>query len=115
HAENKTAEADKLAQEWLARFPQRYFLLEEVQKPDLRHLANDAELVLNIAAEYMRLGLYSRALDVLSRDYPAAVADETEPGALPVQQHPMVAYFRGYCREKLGKAGAGADDFSVAS
>ena len=112
-AENKTSEADKLAQEWLARFPQHYFLLEEVQKPDLRHLANDAERVLNIAAEYMRLGLYSRALEVLSRDYPNAVADETEPGALPPQQHPMVAYFRGYCREKLGQSGAA--DFTVAS
>ncbi len=113
HMENKTSEADKLAQEWLARFPQRYFLQEEVQKPDLRHLANDVERVLNIAAEYMRLGLYSRALDVLSRDYPAAIADETEPGALPPQQHPMVAYFRGYCREKLGQSGAA--DFSAAS
>src|SRR6266700_985729 len=112
-AENKTSEADKLAQEWLARFPQRYFLLEEVQKPDLHQLVNDAERVLNIAAEYMRLGLYSRALEVLSRDYPNAVADETEPGALPVQQHPMVDYFRGFCREKLGQSGAA--DFTAAS
>jgi tetratricopeptide (TPR) repeat protein len=113
HAGNKSSEANKLAQEWLARFPQRYFLLEEVQEPDLRHLADDVERVLNIAAEYMRLGLYSRALEVLSRDYPAAVADETEPGALPPQQHPMVAYFRGYCREKLGQSGAA--DFIAAS
>jgi tetratricopeptide (TPR) repeat protein len=113
HADSKTTQADKLAQEWLARFPQRYFLLEEVQKPDLRHLADDAERVLNIAAEYMRLGFYSRALEVLSRKYPAAVADETEPGALPPQQHPMVAYFRGYCREKLGQSGA--IDFRAAS
>jgi tetratricopeptide (TPR) repeat protein len=112
-AENKTSEADKLAQKWLARFPQRYFLLEEVQKPDLRHLADDVERVLNVAAEYMRFGLYSRALEVLSRDYPTAVADETEPGALPVQQHPMVAYFRGYCREKLGQSGTA--DFTAAS
>jgi tetratricopeptide (TPR) repeat protein len=112
-AENKTSEADKLAQKWLARFPQRYFLLEEVQKPDLRHLADDVERVLNVAAEYMRLGLYSRALEILSRDYPPAVGDETEPGALPPQQHPMVAYFRGYCREKLGQSGT--PDFTAAS
>ena len=112
-AESKTSQADKLAQEWLARFPQRYFLLEEVQKPDLRHLADDVERILNIAAEYMRLGLYSRALEVLSRDYPAAVVDETEPGALPPQRHPMVAYFRGYCREKVGQSGAA--DFNAAS
>jgi len=112
-AEGKTSQAANLAQEWLARFPQRYFLLEEVQKPDLRHLADDVERVLNIAAEYMRMGLYSRALEVLSRNYPAAVADETEPGSLPPPQHPMVAYFRGYCREKVGQSGAA--DFNAAS
>jgi tetratricopeptide (TPR) repeat protein len=112
-AENKSSQADKLAQVWMARFPQRYFLLEQVGKPDLPHLANDAERVLNIAAEYIRLGLYARGLEVLSRDYPAAVADETEPGALPPKKHPMVAYFRGYCRQKLGQSGSA--DFDVAS
>jgi tetratricopeptide (TPR) repeat protein len=113
HAEKKTSQAEKLAQEWLARSPQRYFLLEQVGKPDLHHLGNDAERVLNIATEYMRLGLYARALEVLSRDYPAALADESEPGALPPQKHPMVAYFRGYCHEKLGQSGA--SDFNSAS
>src|SRR6185369_2636394 len=112
-AENKTSQADMLAKEWLARFPQRYFLLEEVQKPDLSHLADDVERVLNVAAEYMRLDLYSRAFDVLSREYPTAVGDESEPGALAPQQHPMVAYFRGYCREKLGQSGAA--DYSAAA
>jgi tetratricopeptide (TPR) repeat protein len=112
-AENKTSQADMLAKEWLARFPQRYFLLEEVQKPDLSHLADDVERVLNVAAEYMRLDLYSRAFAVLSREYPTAVADESEPGALAPQQHPMVAYFRGYCREKLGQSGAA--DYSAAA
>jgi tetratricopeptide (TPR) repeat protein len=103
-AEGKTEEAQHLASEWLARFPQRYFLLEQMGKPDLQHLADDAERVLNVASEYMRLGMYSRALDVLSRDYPAAVPDETEPGVLPPGTHPMVAYFRAYCREKLGQS-----------
>jgi len=112
-ADSKASQANKVAQEWLTRFPQRYFLLEQVGKPDLHHLADDAERVLNIAAEYMRLGLYSRALEVLSRDYPPAVADESEPGALPPQRHPMVAYFRGYCREKLGQSGSA--DFAAAS
>ena len=84
-AEGKTEQARKLTQEWLGRFPQRYFLLEQVEKPDLRHLGDDAERVLNIAAEYMRLGLYSQALAVLSRNYPPAVADESEPGVLPPQ------------------------------
>ncbi len=92
--------------ETLAEFPLSYFLLEEAGKPDLGQLANDSDRVLNIASEYMRLGLYQKALNVLSRPYPATVADQTEPGALAPQNHPMVTYFRGYCRGKLGQSGA---------
>jgi tetratricopeptide (TPR) repeat protein len=61
----------------------------------------------------MRLGMYSRALDVLSRNYPPGVPDESEPGMLPPGKHPMVAYYRAYCREKLGKSSAA--DFDAAS
>jgi tetratricopeptide (TPR) repeat protein len=112
-AEDKSEQLHKLAQEWLARFPQQYFLLEQLGKPALHHLGNDAERILNVASEYMRLGLYSRALEVLSRDYPVPLADQSEPGALPPQKHPMVAYFRGYCREKLHQSGS--EDFNAAS
>jgi tetratricopeptide (TPR) repeat protein len=112
-AEGKVEESKKLAETWLNRFPQRYFLLEQTAKPDLHHLGNDAERVLNVASEEIRLGLYSQGLDVLSRQYPPAVADETEPGALPPEKHPLVNYYRGYCREKLG--GTGSADFASAS
>jgi tetratricopeptide (TPR) repeat protein len=112
-AEGKQDESRKLADEWLGRFPERYFLQEQIGKPDLTHLANDAERVLNVASEDMRLGLYSQALDVLSREYRPAVADETEPGALPPQKHPLVSYYRGYCRAKLGDSGSA--DFASAS
>ena len=78
----------------------------------LRFLAADPQRVLEIAAEYMRLGLYGRALEVLSQEYPAVPADETEPGAVLPQQYPLVAYYRGYCREKLGESGAG--DYAAA-
>ena len=105
--------SQKLAQESLARFPQNYFLLEQAGKPDLHHLGNDADRVLNVASEYMRLGMYSESLDVLSRNYPAAVTDESEPGQLPPDKHPLVAYYRGYCREKLGQSGT--SDFSAAA
>lgn len=112
-AEGKRDESKQLAEQWLARFPQSYFLLEQLGRPDLQHLADDAERVLNVAAEYMRLGMYSQALDVLSRQYPAAVADQSEPGQLPPNKHPMVAYYRGYCRQKLGQSGS--SDFSTAA
>jgi Flp pilus assembly protein TadD len=112
-AAGESQEARALAQEGLARFPLSYVFREELGNPDLAHLADDADRVLNIAAEYMRLGLYQKALDVLSRQYPPAVLDQTEPGALAPHDHPMVAYFRGYCREKLGQSGS--DDYSTAS
>jgi tetratricopeptide (TPR) repeat protein len=107
-AEGQKEESRSLANEWLERFPERYFLLEQVGKPDLRHLGNDAQRVLNVAAEYMRLGMYAQALEVLSRKYPNAVADESEPGLLLPDKHPMLAYYRAYCREKLGQS-ANAD------
>jgi len=112
-AAGESQEARALAQEGLARFPLSYFLREELGNPDLAHLADDASRVLNIAAEYMRLGLYQKALDVLSRQYPPAVTDQSEPGAVAPHGHPMVAYFRGYCREKLGQSGS--DDYNTAS
>jgi len=103
NAEGQKDESRSLANEWVDRFPERSFLLEQVGKPDLHHLGNDAQRVLNIAAEYVRLGMYAQALEVLSRKYPNAVADESEPGVLPPDKHPMVAYYRAYCREKLGQ------------
>jgi tetratricopeptide (TPR) repeat protein len=112
-AEGEKERSQKVAQQWLTRFPQNYFLLEQVGRPDLHHLANDAERVLNVASEFVRLGMYGQALEVLSRNYPPAIADESEPGALPPDRHPMVAYFRGYCRQKLGQSDSG--DFGTAA
>lgn len=111
--EGEREKSEAVAQQWLARFPQSYFLQEQAGKPDLQHLADDAERLLNVAAEYMRLGLYAQALEVLSRNYPAAVADQSEPGQLPPNKHPMVAYYRGFCREKLGQSRG--DDFEAAA
>ncbi|MEQ1472458.1 MAG: DUF5107 domain-containing protein [Candidatus Acidiferrum sp.] len=112
-AEGKTGDASKLASEWLRRFPLSDFLSEEIAKPHLEHLAADPYRLLNVAFEYARLGLYRQAVNVLSRKYPAVNADQSEPGAVLPQDHPMVAYYRGYCREKLGEPGA--DDYAEAA
>src|SRR5579862_5288224 len=40
-AEGQKEKSQKLAKKWLAQFPQSYFLLEQVGKPDLHHLADD--------------------------------------------------------------------------
>ncbi len=109
----KEDDARTLAQQWLARYPLSYFLREEMGTPDLPSLGADAYRVLDVAAEYMRLGLYRSALAVLSRKYPAAPADQSEPGSVLPQDHPLVAYYRAYCKEKLAQPAM--SDYAAAS
>jgi tetratricopeptide (TPR) repeat protein len=106
-------EAKKQAGDLLLRFPLSAFLREELGEADLLHLSADPYRVLNVAAQYARLGLYRKAIDVLSRKYPATPADQREPGIGLPQDNPLVAYFRGYCRQKLGESGS--EDYSLAS
>src|SRR5207302_5985796 len=106
NARGKTELATRQAKELFRSFPSSAFLREELNIPDLPHLAADPYRVLNVAAEYARLGLYRKALHVLSREYPAVNPDQREPGTVLPQDNPLVAYFRGYCREKTGESGA---------
>jgi tetratricopeptide (TPR) repeat protein len=108
-ANKKTERANKLASEWMVRFPTSDFLSAEIGKPRLQHLSADPYRVLGVASEYARLGLYQRALEVLSRNYEAVASDQSEPGAVLPQNNPLVVYFRAYCREKLGTSGANDD------
>jgi tetratricopeptide (TPR) repeat protein len=77
------------------------------------HLAGDPQRVLDVATDYMELGAWDDAVDVLSREYPTGRGVFSEPGALAPQRHPEVAYYRGYCRECLGASGR--KDFEAAS
>jgi tetratricopeptide (TPR) repeat protein len=69
--------------------------------------------VLALAGEYMGLGLWSDALLLLDRRYEPVPASTKEPGAVLPQDHPLVAYYRGYCRELAGSSPAA--DFEAAS
>ncbi len=95
--------AHSLAGDSLASLPVSSFVREELGDPDLAHLAADPYRVLNIASEYIRLGFYKRALQVLSRHYPAVPPDQSEPGSVLPENHVLVAYFRAWCRQKLGQ------------
>lgn len=112
-ASGKVEEGKTLARQGIARFPLSYLLSEELGEPNIKQLANDTTRVLNLATQYMHLGLYQRALTVLSRYYPSPQPDQTEPGALSPGANPMISYFRGYCRERLGQSGVA--DYKVAS
>ena len=58
-------------------------------------------------------GFTGEPLRCFRRKYAPVNSDQSEPGTVLPQNHPLVVYFRGYCREKLGESGAG--DYAEAS
>ena len=112
-ASGKAQEGKTLAREGLRRFPLSYSLQEELASQNLTQLANDSARVLNLASQYMRLGLYQDALNVLSREYPPPQPDQSEPGVPPLARNPIAGYFRGYCQGKLGQSPSA--DYAAAS
>ena len=115
----RLAEARERLRYWRRVDPSRPSLRYEAQRlgsPDpalWTHLAGDPERVLDLAVEYMALGAWDDALDLLDRRYPTGVGVYSEPGAPAPQDDPEVAYYRGYCRQKRG--GSGAADFAAAA
>ena len=111
--------ARQLASESLVAYPTSSFLRNELQilgsaAPGLdRHLAADSSRILSLAIEYIHLGLYADALNLLSRDYPTVAPEESEPGAVEPRNDPLLAYYRGFCRQELGQSGQA--DFEAAS
>ena len=95
-------EADRLANLGLAADPMSDFLKEDTGRPDKQHLAADPYRVLRDAADFMRLGLYRKALEVLDDTYPPVAADQSENGSVLPQQNPLVLYYAAYCKLKLG-------------
>ncbi len=114
----RTAEARSRLVHWREMDPPSSFLrhqavlLGAVDEPLWTHLAADPERVLELAVDYLALGLHGDAHALLAHQYPSAGV-VAEPGAVLPQEYPLVAYYRGYCREQLG--GSGRDDFALAS
>jgi tetratricopeptide (TPR) repeat protein len=70
-----------------------------------QHLAADPERILNIAVLYMHFGFYSDALDILSHSYPTGAGVVSEPGMPRPEAYPLIAYYRGYCRDEMNQNG----------
>lgn len=77
------------------------------------HLAADPERVLELASHYMRLGMFDTAVQLLDRRYPAVDLSWSEPGSLLPQEHQLIAYYRGYCRQRSGRSGG--EDYRAAA
>ena len=67
------------------------------------HLAADPERLLRAAVDYRNTGDCADAVTLLERRYAAQPDTEKEPGKTLPQDHPLVAYYRGYCRLTLGQ------------
>ena len=115
---DRLEEARKRLKHWRSLDPPSSFLRHEavmlggVDAALWAHLASDPERVLELAVDYMALGLWGDAHALLARRYPSAGV-VTEPGAVLPQEYPLVAYYRGYCVEKLGRNGR--TDYSLAA
>jgi Flp pilus assembly protein TadD len=105
-ATGETARADKLARLDLTTDPTSDFLKEETGTADLAHLAADPYRVLRVAAQYMNLGQFQRALAILERTYPEVPPDQSEPGTVLPPNNPLVLYYAAYCKAKLDKDAA---------
>jgi tetratricopeptide (TPR) repeat protein len=113
------AKAGERLQAWLGIDPTNTVLRNEAallgkDDPSLwLHLAAEPERVLNMVDTYLRVADYAAALQLLERNYPPVPSNQMEPGAVLPQQHPLIVYYRGYCREMLGRPAEA--DYAAAS
>jgi tetratricopeptide (TPR) repeat protein len=69
--------------------------------------------VLDLVDQYLALGFDADAMDLLRHSYADVPDEQREPGSPRPDRHPLVAYYRGYVRERLG--GSGGADFAAAA
>jgi len=78
------------------------------------HLAGDPSRVIEIAAQYMHFGLWTEAAELLAAKYPSdRPGIVREPGMPKPEDDPMIAYYRGYCREMAKQDGSA--DYALAA
>jgi tetratricopeptide (TPR) repeat protein len=77
------------------------------------HLGTDANRVLDIVDQYFAMGAYEDALGLMTHEYPSIDASLREPGAVLPVESPLVAYYRGYARDRTG--GTPAADYAAAA
>ena len=112
----RAAEARARLVDWLSVDPTSSLLRLEQEPPDDRlwaHLGAEPERLLDVVTAYLDAGFVAEALALLERNYPDVDPAHAEPGAVRPQQYPLVAYYRGYCRQLLG--GSPQADFALAS
>jgi tetratricopeptide (TPR) repeat protein len=102
----RTADARRALERWRAVDPTsnglRYeaVLLGAQDAALWTHLSADPDRLIEMAVDYMALGLFDDAAELLSRKLPEGPEVIREPGVPSADNNPLVAYYRGYCRSK---------------
>ena len=114
----RTSEARQRAQYWQSVDPTSSVIRYESTLLGSRdeglwpHLGADANRLLDVADHYLALSAYEDALALMARDYPDVQAPMRENGAVSPRGSPLVAYYRGFVRQRLGRNGSA--DFDLA-
>ena len=88
--------------------------LQETDAALWEHLASDPSRIIEIAVQYMHFGLYSEAAELLATKYPSdSPGVVSEPGMPRPGDDPLIAYYRGYCRDMAKQDGRA--DFAAAA
>jgi tetratricopeptide (TPR) repeat protein len=76
------------------------------------HLAADPERLIEICDDYFALGFFDDATALLARPLPRGDTIIGEPGMPAADANPLIAYYRGYARQRSG--GSPDADFDAA-
>jgi len=105
----RTSDARRRAEYWRSVDPTSSLLRYESTLLGTRddglwsHLGADANRVLDVVDTYVAGGANEDALALLERDYPDVQPPMRENGAATPRESPLVAYYRGFVRERLGR------------
>lgn len=107
-AADRESDALRLVDRALQQHPSHTFLRYEAvrlgaQDPALWvHLAGDPERLLEVVVDYIRLGAFEEASELLEWDVPTFEDVEREPGQVGPEEYPLVAYYAAYVRARRG-------------
>jgi tetratricopeptide (TPR) repeat protein len=79
-----------------------------------RHLAADPTRILDIVDQYLAVGSMEDAWIVLDHQYPEIGPPASEPGVRSPSAHSLIAYYRAFVGERLGRTGADAYQHAAA-
>jgi len=106
----RVEEARRELERWRAVDPLDSFLryqavrLGQEDRALRAHLAADPERILELVVDALHIGAYDDALALLECSYPEGPEVVTEPGMPRPSEYPLLAYYRGFVLQAMGRS-----------